>query len=215
MAILIPAILTRDADEITEKLAFLESIPEITSCHIDFEDGVFVKNTTCLPNDLKNVSTRLELEGHMMVMNPQKYFHDLEHKGINFITLHYESFPNFHGVESAVKNLKAMGMRAAVAVNPQTDVTVLDSLIESLDAALVMSVNPGFQGNTFLPECLDRLFSLRKRHPKATLEIDGGIKIDNIKAAVAHGADRIVVGSGIWHNSDPKKAIYDLLAEIK
>ena len=208
MAILIPAILTKDSDEYYEKLGFLEEIPEISEAHIDFEDGVFVPNATFLPKDLRQQSSRIRAEAHLMVSRPEKYFSELEHFSVKTVHLHHESFANIHDLVTAVRNAKHLGFRVGVAVNPETDISVFDGIADQIDIAMLMSVHPGFQGAKFLPESLDRLQALRVKYPKLPLEIDGGIKLDNIEAVRAHGADRIVVGSGVWQNKDVKGAIY-------
>lgn len=215
MAQLIPAILSKEASEVEEKIRFLEEIPEITEVHLDFEDGQFVPNTTVLPKDLFGLETRLAIDAHMMVRDPQVYFHDLQHLGVATTDLHFESFVGFRELLNAVSNLHALKMKAAVVVNPETDVEVFQSLVSEIDVAFVMSVYPGFQGKPFLPQSLDRLAALRKNYPKATIQIDGGISRANIEAVRVHGADRIVVGSGIWQNIDVKKTIYELLEKIK
>lgn len=215
MAILVPAILTKDKDEVEEKIRLLEQIPEITDVHIDFEDGQFVPNDTIMPRDLFGLETRLHIDAHMMVTHPQKYFHDLDHLGVSQVDVHHESFKNMHDLETAVANIRAMNMRAAVVVNPETDIAVFENLASKLDVVFIMSVHPGFQGRAFLPQSLDRLQVLRKNHPDAIIQIDGGIGSANIQTVRAHSADRIVVGSGIWQNQDVKKTIYELLEKIK
>ncbi len=215
MAQLIPAILSKDPGEVSEKIAFLESIPMITEVHLDFEDGQFVPNNTVLPGDLLGLKSRLKIDAHMMVADPQNYFHDLVALGADTVDLHFESFSTIAELLAAASNLKAMDFRVAVVLNPETDLTIFEHLTTAPDIMFLMSVHPGFQGRTFLPASLERLQSLRKQFPSSTLQIDGGISRKNIEGVRAHGADRIVVGSGIWQNLDPKAAIYELLNKIK
>ena|SRR3989344_6355274 len=215
MAVLIPAILSKEPSEVEEKIRFLETIPEITEVHIDFEDGRFVPNDTVLPKDLFGIKTRLAIDAHMMVVNPQEHFQDLQHLGTTTAAIHFESFIGFAELLNAVSNLHALKMKVAVVVNPETDIEVFKSLFPGIDVAFVMSVYPGFQGKPFLPQSLDRIAVLRKTYPDAIIQIDGGISRNNIESAKAHGADRIVVGSGIWQNLDVKKTIYELIEKIK
>lgn len=215
MPTLLPAILSKERSEIEEKIHFLESIPEITEVHLDFEDGQFVPNSTALPKDLSGFQTRLKIDAHMMAANPQAYFHDLIELGVASVDLHFESFPSIAELLTAVGNLKAMNFQTAVVVNPETDLAIFKHLVPPPDIMFIMSVHPGFQGRPFLPASLDRLQVLRKHYPDAIIEVDGGISHKNIEAVRAYGADRIVVGSGIWHNLDPKKAIYELLEKLK
>src|SRR3989338_181588 len=215
MAQLIPAILSKEVSEVEEKIRFLEQIPEITEVHIDFEDGLFVPNDTVLPKDLFGIKTRLAIDAHMMVVSPQDYFHDLEHLGASAADIHFESFIGFTELLNAVSNLHNMKIKVGVVVNPETDVEIFKSLIPEIDVAFIMSVYPGFQGKPFLPQSLDRCSVLRKSYPNDIIQIDGGVSKANIEAVRAHGADRIVVGSGIWKNLDPKQTIYELLEKIK
>lgn len=212
---LIPAILTKDPDEYYEKLKFLEEIPEITEVHIDFEDGKFVRNDTVLPRALGSLATRLQVEAHLMVQEPQQYFHDLEVMGAKLLFLHYESFPEEGQLLTAVRNAQIMGFQCGVALNPQTELTVVDRLAGKIDGILLMSVNPGWQGQEFLPETLDRLQILRKAHENVIIEVDGGLKLENFGSVMASGANRIVVGSGIWKTEDPAKTIRDFLSRMK
>lgn len=215
MALLIPAILSRDPEEIREKLAFLEKIPEITAVHLDFADGQFVPNETVRPKDLRDLRTRLELEAHLMTAHPQNYFHDLEHLGTSLVLIHYESFMQTAGVATALNNVKSLGLLAGLAINPSTEVLVFDDFITDLKVAMLMNIHPGFQGQPFLPESLERLEVLRKTHPEALIEVDGGVNLDNFETLIGHGADRLVVGSGIWHSPNPKKRIHEFLRKLK
>lgn len=215
MAILIPAILTRDPEEIYEKIRFLESIPEITHVHLDFADGQLVPNTSVLPRELAAFETRLHLEAHLMVRRPQNYFHELERLGVGTAICHFESFLNIEELVTAIANLKALGLAPGVVINPVTDVTVFDNFISGIEVAMLMCIVPGFQGQKFMPKSLPRLEILHRARSGAIIEVDGGIKLSNIGSLVAHGAERLVVGSGIWQCPDPKQRIYEFLNKLK
>ncbi len=216
MVQIIPAILTKDPDEIIEKIKFLESIPEIEEVHLDIEDGQFVPNTTVLPKSFQiPTQTRLQVEAHLMVVNPQAYFHDLEHCGINQVILHYESFTETTNLKIALQNAKILGFKTGVVINPQTEIAVFDAFMERPDFLMLMSVHPGFQGQKFLPETLERLQTLRERHPDAILAVDGGLKLENFQSVIAHGANRIVVGSGIWVTPQAGETIKKFLDKLK
>lgn len=215
MVTLVPAILTKDADEVAEKVAFLEAIPEITDVQIDFEDGKFVPNDTVLPGDLHLPAGRLRIEAHMMVTHPQNYLHELEELGVNSVIMHYESFHRDLDLMAAAGNARALGFKVGIAINPETEVAVFDQFMDKIDLALVMSVNPGFQGQKFLPGTFSRLAALREKYEHAILEVDGGINLSNFQEVVAHGASRIAVGSGIWQTRDPKNTIKDFLAKLR
>ena len=212
---LIPAILTSDPEEIYEKLKFLETIPEIDVVHVDFADGRLVPNSSVLPSALWPLETRLKLEAHLMVSDPQMYFHDLEHIGARRIILHYESFAKFMDLETAIGNLKTMGFVPGIAVNPNTEISVIYKMLNEMEFVQVMGVYPGLQGQSLLGETFKRLEALRHHYPDALIQVDGGVNRENIASIRSHGADRVVVGSGIWHSQDPKARIYDLLEKIK
>ncbi len=215
MAKLVPAILTRDPEEVYEKIKLLESIPEVTDIQVDFEDGKFVDNLTILPHDLDPVETQLKIEAHLMVQNPQHYFHQLEHLGFWSVTFHYESFSKVSDLETAIRNAKTLGLEVGVAINPETEISAIDKLVTDVDFCLLMSVHPGLQGQKFVREALGRLKTLRRKHPKLMIEIDGGVNVDNFETILAFGADRIIVGSGIWQTPDPKKTIQEFLGRLK
>ena len=215
MAQLIPAILTKDPGEVSEKLEFLDGIPQIQEVQIDFEDGRFVENTTIMPKDLWGVKTRFKIEAHLMVAFPQAYFHDLEILNPRRVILHYESFSNAPDLVASLQNLKAMGFERGVAINPQTDISAFDGLNPHVDLFLLMCVEPGFQGRQFIPESLDKLAALRAAHKDAIIEADGGINLDNVGSVVAYGADRVVVGSGIWQTPDAQQTIQKFLEILK
>lgn len=215
MAVLIPAILTRESEEVYEKIKFLESIPEVSEVHIDFEDGSFVPNETVLPQALRKLDTRLVLEGHMMVRDPHHYFYDLEHIGIHNVIMHFESFQRFEDLVTSLDNARHFAFMRGVAINPETPVEVFRHLSEKIEIALLMSVHPGFQGKPFVPESILRLEAMRQIVSGAKIEVDGAIKLENLHSVVASGAERVVVGSGIWHSPDPKRRIYELLEKLK
>ena len=215
MAVLIPAILSKDPSEVEEKIRFLEGVPEITEVQLDFADGKFVPNTTAMPKEINALDTHLYLEAHLMVQAPQHYFHDLELLRPRTVIIHYESYHDLGHLFAALANIKALGMGAGVAINPRTEVSVLEKLAGEIDVALVMGVTPGFQGQSFIPETLDRINELRKLLPSLTIEVDGGVKLENFASIVGHGADRIVVGSAIWQTKDPKQTIQEFLKKLQ
>lgn len=214
MAKLIPSILTGSADEVGEKIKFLESIPEITQAQIDFADGKFVANSLALPKDIGVLETRLNVEAHLMVRDPQNYFHDLEMIGVSLIFVHYESFKNNEEAQTAIRNAKALGLRCGLAINPNTSVEVFDWFAGDFDEALIMGVNPGLQGQKFIPETVERVKTLREKYKNAIIEVDGGVKLQNFETLIAFGVDKINVGSGIWQTPDARETIYQFLSLI-
>lgn len=215
MAILIPSILARDAGEVHEKLKLLESIPELQAAQIDFADGKFVPNELPKPAEIMKLETRLTLEAHLMVFDPQHYLHDLEAIGVKIIFIHYESFHNHEELMNTLKNANQMGFRVGLALNPNTEVAVYDAFSEAAEEVILMGVNPGFQGQEFISKTLDRLQELRQKHKGVIIEVDGGVKLDNVQAIVAHGADKVNVGSAIWQTPDPKQTIKKFIELLK
>lgn len=215
MTMIVPAVLTKNPDEFQEKLEFLESIQKIMDIHLDIADGEFVTNHTFLPKELGKINSRIKVEAHMMVKNPQYYFHDLEYAGVKMVSIHYESFFRLSDLETALKNAKFLGFETGLFLNPETEVSVVDSLADNLDVLALMSVHPGYQGQKFVPESYDRLELLRKKHPHALIEIDGGINLDNFSSIKEHRPDRIVIGSGIWQTKDVKQRIQEFFERLK
>ncbi len=215
MTVFVPAILTQDISDAKLKLDFLASMQGVTDLHLDIADGVFVPNKTILPGDIPANPTQLKIEAHMMVNNPSIYFQDLERAGVASVTIHYESFSQLEELVTAVDNLKILGLRVGVSINPETNVNVFDKFISKIDRCLLMSVHPGFQGSKFVPETFERLRELRKTHRDVIIEVDGGVTLENFESLMAHGANRLVVGSAIWKSQDPKQTIDKFLEKTK
>ncbi|KKW22099.1 MAG: Ribulose-phosphate 3-epimerase [Parcubacteria group bacterium GW2011_GWA2_51_12] len=212
---LVPSILTKSADEIYEKLDFLSAVPEISTAQIDFADGKFVPSELVHPRSLRAFDTRLVLEAHLMVQDPTHYFEALFHLGFRAVFIHFESFHNKEQAGTALKNARHAGLRSGLAINPSTGVEIFDWLEGMYDEALVMGVNPGLQGQAFIPETAERVEVLRRKHPDAIIEVDGGVKIENVGSLVAHGANKLNAGSGIWQSPDPKKTIAEFIEKLK
>ena len=216
MVELVPAILTRDKNDLEEKIRFLESIPEIEEVHIDFEDAEFVPNLTILPPDFPKLETRLKFEAHLMVSKPQDFFHVLQSiESVKTLILHLESFRDTPAASTALENVRRLGFRAGVALNPNTAIESVLQLVSSVELIQIMGVFPGFQGRKFIPETFQKISTLRNAAKNVIICVDGGVKLDNAEGLRRAGADRIVVGSAIWLERDPKQTIYEFLKKIK
>ncbi len=185
--------------------------------HVDVMDGRFVSNITIGPFIVEAIkrATVLPLDVHLMIEAPERYIEDFVKAGSSIITVHAEATRHLHGV---VQKIKLLGARAGVSINPATPVTAIEEIIADVDLVLVMSVNPGFGGQSFIPASLAKIRSIRalmnERGLKAELEVDGGIKADNIREAAKAGADVFVSGSGIFGAGDYKLAIAAMRAEL-
>ena len=172
--------------------------------HVDVMDGLFVPNISFGPPVIKYVKKAAEnvpLDVHLMIEAPERYIDEFKKTGADILTIHYESTKD---VRKTVGLIKAAGMKAGVAIKPKTPVSVLRELLPELDMALIMSVEPGFGGQSFIPESFDKIRELRAMieeiNPLCDLEVDGGIKEDNLKDVLDAGANVIVAGSAIFSN---------------
>ena len=181
--------------------------------HLDVMDGVFVPNISYgLPiiEQIKKTTTK-EMDVHLMIVQPEKYISAFKQAGANILTVHYEACPHLH---STLQQIKAHGMKAGVALNPHTPIDVLKDIIFEIDVVCIMSVNPGFGGQKFIPHTYEKVKALKQlilQHKASTLiEIDGGVTLENAAALVAAGADVLVAGTTVFKATDPIQMIASL-----
>ena len=177
--------------------------------HIDVMDGVFVPNISlgsCVQKSIRKQS-KMVFDTHLMIVDPIRYIDDFHKAGSDIITIHYESCDN---VEETLKKIRDLGMKAGLSINPKTPVEVIKPLIGHFDMLLIMSVEPGFGGQSFIPESLEKIKEARELLPELDIEVDGGINADNINAVVKAGANVIVAGSAIFGHEDVTEAIETL-----
>ena len=181
--------------------------------HVDVMDGHFVPNITIGPLVVEAVRkvTDLPLDVHLMIENPDLYIPEFAKAGSNIIVVHAEATNHLH---RTVQLIKSFGKKAGVSLNPATSLHVLDYILEELDLVLLMTVNPGFGGQSFIEACLPKIHALRamldKRGLEAELEVDGGVKIENIDRISHAGADVFVAGSAVFGNADYAATIAEL-----
>jgi ribulose-phosphate 3-epimerase len=199
-----PSILSADFSRLGEDVQAVDRAGA-DYIHIDVMDGHFVPNITIGPlvvDALRKVTTK-PLDVHLMIENPDLYIPDFAKAGADIITVHQEAVPHLH---RTVQLIKSLGKKAGVSLNPATPVETLDVIIDDLDLVLIMSVNPGFGGQSFIPSALDKIRALRQRITErglaTELEVDGGVKLDNIREVVAAGADVLVAGSAVFNTAD-------------
>ena len=211
--ILAPSILSADFGHLADDVARAER-GGAALLHLDVMDGHFVPNLTIGPVVVKAVrrATRLPLDVHLMIENADHYLDAFADAGANWISLHVEALPH---LERAVAHLRGRGVKAGAALNPSTPLSSLEEILPELDYVLVMSVNPGFGGQSFLPGSLDKVRrlreTLRQRGLSAKIEVDGGVDEDNVKSLVDAGADVLVAGTAVFGRGDPESSARRLL----
>jgi ribulose-phosphate 3-epimerase len=199
-----PSILSADFSRLAEEVQAVDRAGA-DYIHVDVMDGHFVPNITIGPlvvDALRKVTDK-PLDVHLMIENPDLYIADFAKAGADIITVHQEAVPHLH---RTVQLIKSLGKQAGVSLNPATPVETLDVILDQLDLVLVMSVNPGFGGQAFISSALDKIRTLRQRITQrglaTELQVDGGIKVDNIREVVAAGADVLVAGSAVFNAND-------------
>lgn len=181
--------------------------------HIDIMDGHFVPNITIGPFVVEFIrkATKLPLDVHLMIEEPDRYIKDFISAGADWITVHYEALKHLH---RTINWIRDSGARPGVSLNPATPVWSLDHILDEVDMVLIMSVNPGFGGQSFIPQSLEKIKILREmirdKGLNTLIEVDGGIKIDNARKVVDAGADILVMGSGFYNSRDYKSLMKEL-----
>jgi ribulose-phosphate 3-epimerase len=182
--------------------------------HLDVMDGRFVPNITFGPmiiEFIRKTTTRV-CDVHLMIVEPEKYVEDFKKAGADMLTVHEECCVHLH---RNIQQIKSLGMQAGVALNPHTPVESLKEVLDDIDMVLIMSVNPGFGGQKFIPNTLNKIRTLRRmiddRGLSTKIEIDGGVTLENAHAIVKAGADVLVAGNTVFKSKDPK----DTIAQLK
>lgn len=208
-----PSILSADFTRLGEQIAAVESAGA-GYIHVDVMDGHFVPNLTIGPFIVEWVrrATRLPIDAHLMIENPDNFIGAFAAAGANLISVHPETTYHLH---RTVSYIRQAGCQAGVVLNPATPLAMIEEVLADVDYVLVMSVNPGFGGQKFIPATLDKLRRLkamiRASGSRARIEIDGGIGIENAATVVAAGAEILVAGSAIFGKPDPADALRKLL----
>lgn len=199
-----PSILSADFARLADEVAAVERAGA-DLLHIDVMDGHFVPNLTVGPpivEALKKV-TKLPLDVHLMITNADAFIPEFAEAGADYLTVHVEACPHLH---RTIQSIKERGVKAGVTLNPATPISSLQEILPDVDLILIMSVNPGFGGQKFIPSALNKVAAARamldRIHSRALLEVDGGLKVDNASQVVAAGATILVVGSAIFSQRD-------------
>ena len=209
-----PSVLAADFTNLKAEIDMVNA-SEADWFHLDVMDGRFVPNITfgmMIIEAIHKLATK-PLDVHLMIVEPEKYIESFRKAGADNITVHYETCPNLH---RTLQQIRATGAKVGVALNPHTPVTVLEDVLEMLDLVCLMSVNPGFGGQKFIYQTLNKIRKLRtmmdERNIDCHIEIDGGVGLQNAEVILQAGADVLVAGSSVFNVENPTKAIADFKA---
>ena len=208
-----PSILSADFSELKSDIQMVNE-SEADCFHIDIMDGVFVPNISFGMPVLKSINqyATKTLDVHLMIVNPEKYIEKFAELGSDILTIHYEVSKDT--LSESLKSIKKNGMKAGVAINPDTDITLLEKYIKEINLVCLMGVFPGFSGQAFIEATYDRCKAVKElitKHKSSTLiEVDGGVTIDNAKRLIECGADVLVSGSHVFKADNPKEIISKL-----
>jgi len=210
--IIAPSLLSCDFANLQNEIEMLNS-SQADWLHLDIMDGVFVPNLTFgmpVVSFIRKHALK-PLDVHLMIVQPERYISDFKKAGADILTVHYEACTHLH---RTIQNIKSEEMKAGVSLNPHTPVSVLEDIIIDLDLVLIMSVNPGFGGQSFIENTYEKVKQLKelivRRGSQALIEVDGGVSDLNIDRLSEAGVDAFVAGNFIFKSSNPKQTISDL-----
>lgn len=206
-----PSILSANFNNLIEEI---KSVDNAKYLHIDVMDGKFVPNITIGPLVMKNFKKEINnmvMDVHLMIADPVKYAPEFAKAGADIITFHYEAVKF---AEPAIEEIKKLGVKVGISIKPLTDINVLDDLLDKVDLVLIMSVEPGFGGQEFIPSALDKIRYLSKKKEEKgynyLIEVDGGINKETAKLCASAGVDILVAGSYIFKSNNRKALIEEI-----
>ena len=212
MPIVAPSLLSANFIKLEDECRMLNE-SQADWYHLDVMDGRFVPNITFGPMivEVFRKATKKICDVHLLIVEPEKYAEAFKNAGADILTVHFEACPHLH---RNIQQVKALGMKAGVAINPHTSVHLLSDILQDIDMVLVMSVNPGFGAQKFIPNTINKIKTLRQtindRGLNVKIEIDGGVTMENAKEIIEAGADVLVAGNTVFKSADPKETIRKL-----
>lgn len=214
MAKILPSIFGADILRLKDEIHFLED-EQTEILHVDLMDGTYVSNIAFGPNQIaamKNASSMI-FDVHMMLANPERHIDDVINTGAEMISVHYESTPHVHYI---IQKIKKAGRKAGVVLNPGTPESVIEYLLDDIDYILLMTINPGQPGQTFIHKSLEKIRNTKKliSGRDIQIEVDGGVNLDNVKQVKEAGADLIVVGGALF-NKQPRESYQALKIAVQ
>lgn len=210
--IIAPSLLAADFSRLSEEVKAIENT-KAKWLHLDVMDGNFVPNISFGADIIKAIrkNSNLYFDAHLMIENPEWYIDTIADAGVQSISIHVEATKH---LDRALQLIKNRGLRAGVAINPATDVAFLDNIYEKLDLILVMTVNPGFGGQKFLTQMLEKIRKIRNKFPHIDIQVDGGINNETAKLVIEAGANVLVAGSYVFSGNYVEK-VNSLLDGVK
>lgn len=212
MALIAPSILSANFLNLEADINMINE-SEADWFHLDVMDGRFVPNISFGPMIIEFIKKKAKktCDVHLMILEPEKYAEAFKKAGADILTVHIEACPHLH---RNIQQIKSLGMKAGVAINPHTPVESLKDIIQDIDLVCMMSVNPGFGGQAFIPQTLNKISKLREmiyeQELNVQIEVDGGVTVENASAIIQAGADVLVAGNTVFRSSDPKATIAKL-----
>ena len=209
MALVAPSLLASNFLRLADECQMLNE-SEADWFHLDVMDGRFVPNISFGLPVIEHIrqATKKVCDVHLMILEPEKYAEDFKKAGTDFLTVHIEACPHLH---RNVQQIKSLGMKAGVALNPHTPVSFVQDILQDVDMILIMSVNPGFGAQKFIPHSFKKIEELRRliddNKLSTLIEVDGGVTIDNARELVNAGVDVLVAGNTVFKSADPKATI--------
>lgn len=204
---LVPAILTEDPKTLETMIRLAETFTDYVQ--VDVMDGQFVPSRSISWADMESLPMKLNWEVHLMVQHPEEYLAGFRRAGAQKAIIHYEASQT---PQKVIATARTLGLEAGLAVNPETPVSAILSLVDEVDSVLFLSVNPGFYGSQFIPEVLAKVAELRRMRPEIEIGVDGGIKEANITEVAKSGVNVIYVGSAVFLQPQPGESYRRLLA---